>query len=83
MVAFALAFAWIPAFALQPGPSAAGMEDGFWPRLLHSVMCFLLRGDRPLQPLHPAGHYLSLIEGVVGPPLIALFVLALNRRFKR
>jgi hypothetical protein len=57
--------------------------QGFWSRFWYSVMCFLLRGDRPLQPMHPAGHYLSVAEGVIGPPLIAMFVLALNRRFKR
>jgi hypothetical protein len=85
VLAFALAFTCIPAFALQPSPSSAASlsMEGFWSRFWYSVMCFLLRGDRPLQPVYPAGHYLSVAEGVVGPPLIALFILALNRRFKR
>jgi uncharacterized protein YjbI with pentapeptide repeats len=85
IVASALAFAYIPALALQPSASTAGSlpMQGFWSRLWCSVMCFLLRGDRPLVPVHPAGHYLSVAEGVIGPALIAMFVLALNRRFKR
>jgi len=84
-VAFALAFAYVPALTLQPSHSSAASPpmQGFWPRLSYSVMCFLLRPDRPLQPVYPAGHYVSVAEGVVGPPLLALLVLALNRRFKR
>jgi len=75
----------LPSFALQTSPSSGPPQPvgGFWPHLLYSVMCFLLRGDRPFQPVHLAGHYVSVAEGFIGPPLIALFVLALNRRFKR
>jgi uncharacterized protein YjbI with pentapeptide repeats len=85
ILAFALAFAYIPALALQSSPASAASlpMQGSWSRFWYSVMCFLLRGDRPLQPVHPAGHYLSVAEGVIGPALIAMFVLALNRRFKR
>jgi len=85
IVAFSLAFAYIATFALQPSPASAASlpMQNFWSRFWYSLMCFLLRGDRPLQPMHPAGHYLSVAEGVIGPPLIALFILALNRRFKR
>jgi len=46
-------------------------------------MCFLLRGDKPFEPMTLAGHYAAVVEGILGPPLIAMFVLALNRRFKR
>jgi len=85
IVVFALAFAVIPALALQTSPSSGVSQpmEGLWPRLLYSVMCFLLRGDKPLQPAYLAGHYLSVAEGILGPPLIAMFVLALNRQFKR
>ena len=76
---------YLPPFALQTDPSSAATQpvQGFLPRLLYSVMCFLLRGDKPIQPAYLAGHYLAVAEGIMGPPLIALFVLALNRRFKR
>ena len=46
-------------------------------------MCFFLRSDKPFQPANVAGRYVSVAEGILGPPLIALFILALNRRFKR
>ncbi|HUT73961.1 MAG TPA: pentapeptide repeat-containing protein [Armatimonadota bacterium] len=92
------AFAWIvvmillfgvvfthPWFALRTSPLSGSLQpvNGFWPHLLYSVMCFLLRGDKPFEPVHLAGHYASVAEGIIGPPLIAMFVLALNRRFKR
>jgi hypothetical protein len=85
LVVFALAFAAIPALALQSSPSSGASHAvaGLGPHLLYSVMCFLLRGDKPLQPAYLAGHYMSVAEGILGPPLIAMFVLALNRRFKR
>jgi len=85
ILVFAAAFAFTPALALQTNPPS-GMPQpihGAWPHLLYSVMCFLLRGDKPFQPAHLAGHYVSVAEGILGPPLIAMFVLALNRRFKR
>jgi hypothetical protein len=39
----------------------------------------------PEKGFQPAawGRYFSLAEGVIGPVLIAMFTLALNRRFKR
>jgi len=85
ILAFALAFAAIPALALQTVPSsgAAHAVAGGRPHVLYSVMCFLLRGDKPLVPMYLAGHCASVAEGVIGPPLIAMFILALNRRFKR
>jgi len=85
ILGFALAFAAIPALALQTSPSSGASHAvaGLRPHLLYSVMCFLLRGDKPLQPAYLAGHYMSVAEGILGPPLIAMFVLALNRRFKR
>jgi uncharacterized protein YjbI with pentapeptide repeats len=85
ILVFALLFAYIPALALEPGPSSGASHAvaGLRPHLLYSIMCFLLRGDRPFQPAHLAGHYLSVAEGILGPPLIAMFILALNRRFKR
>jgi uncharacterized protein YjbI with pentapeptide repeats len=85
ILVFAAAFVYIPAFSLQASTSSGAPQPaaGFFPRLLYSVMCFLLRGDKPLHPEHLAGHYLSVAEGIIGPPLIAMFVLALNRRFKR
>jgi len=85
IVAFAAAFAYIPSLALQTVPSSGVSEPaaGLSSHLLYSLMCFLLRGDRPFQPAHLAGYYVSVAEGILGPPLIAMFVLALNRRFKR
>jgi len=85
LLAFSVVFAYIPLFALQPDSSAAASESmrGLGSRLVYSAMCFLLRGDRPLQPVYPPGYYWSVAEGVIGPPLIAMFILALNRRFKR
>lgn len=85
IVLFALGFAYLPALALETSPGSAAPQPvhGLWPRLLHSLMCFLLRPDKPLRPVHLLGHYASVAEGVVGAPLVAMFVLALNRRFKR
>jgi len=85
ILAFAVVFAYIPVFALEPSPSSTASQSmhSLGSRLIYSAMCFLLRGDRPLQPVYPPGYYWSVAEGVIGPPLIALFVLALNRRFKR
>jgi hypothetical protein len=85
IVAFALAFAYLPPCALQTDSTSAASQPvrGFWPSLLYSVMCFFLRGDRSLHPVGLWGQTASVAENVVGPPLIALFALALNRRFKR
>jgi uncharacterized protein YjbI with pentapeptide repeats len=85
ILAFAVVFAYIPVFALEPGASSTASHSmqGLGSRLVYSVMCFLLRGDQPLRPVCPPGYYWSVAEGVIGPPLIAMFVLALNRRFKR
>jgi hypothetical protein len=33
--------------------------------------------------VHNEGRFVSVVESVIGPALIALFLLALNRRFKR
>jgi uncharacterized protein YjbI with pentapeptide repeats len=78
---FGTAFAYWSPFALEP------MKPGFWHQLwrglLYSIMCFLLRPDRPYRPVHIAGQYLSVAEGVIGASLLAMFLLALNRRFKR
>jgi len=78
---FAGLFAYLPSFSLYP------METGLWHEfgrgLLYSIMCFLLRPNKPFRPVHLAGQYLSVAEGVIGASLIAMFVLALNRRFKR
>ena len=81
----ALLFALVPAFGLVTNPPSGQSQPvhGFWRPLLHSVMCFLLRGDRPFGPEGLWGQYLSLVEGTIGAPLIAMLVLALNRRFKR
>lgn len=85
ILVFAAAFTLIPALALQTSTASGAPElvDGWWPRLLHSVMCLLWRGGRPFEPVYLIGHYVSVAEGIIGPPLIAMFVLALNRRFKR
>ncbi len=85
ILVFAAAFTLSPGRALQSSAASGTPEPvhGWWPRLLHSVMCFLWRGGRPFQPVHLVGHYVSVAEGIIGPPLIAMFVLALNRRFKR
>ncbi len=50
--------------------------------MLPSKRC-LFRGDKPFVTVHFGGHCASVVEGVIGAPLIAMFVLALNRRFKR
>ncbi len=79
------ALTWLPGFAIKAsgdGGAAVGVYDVF-PRLLYSVMCFLLRGNRPFEPVALAGHYAAVLEGIIGPALLAMFVLALNRRFKR
>ncbi len=81
VVLFAFVFAFAPSFALEP--SKPGFVHQFARGLLHSVMCLLLRSSRPFHPMHLAGQWLSVIEGIIGAPLIAMFVLALNRRFKR
>lgn len=89
LVGFALAFAYVPSLALRPsaGSTAAAISGCFWQRmqktLLYSAMCFLLRPEKYYQPVNDLGRYLSLAEGVIGPVLIAMFTLALNRRFKR
>jgi uncharacterized protein YjbI with pentapeptide repeats len=89
LVVFALAFAYVPSLALRPsaGSTAAAISGGFWERLektfLYYVMCFLLRPEKHYQPVYDLGRYLSLAEGIIGPVLIAMFTLALNRRFKR
>ena len=84
IVGFAAAFAYVPALALQTAPSSPSHPvHGFWPHLVYSVMCLLFRGDKPFVPVHFGGHCASVAEGVIGVPLIAMFVLALNRRFKR
>jgi hypothetical protein len=81
----ALLFALVPALGLVTNPSSGQPQPahGFWRSLLHSVMCLLFRGDRPFRPESLWGQYLSLAEGIIGAPLIAMLVLALNRRFKR
>lgn len=85
ILGFAAAFALVPALALQTStdPMQPQPVHGWWPHMLYSLMCFLLRGDKPFEPMTLAGYYASVIEGIMGPPLIAMFVLALNRRFKR
>ncbi len=85
ILAFAAAFAKLPVLALQvvPPSGTPHIVGGFWASLLYSGMCFLLRPDKPYQPVHVEGRYLSVAEGIIGPALIAMFVLALNRRFKR
>jgi hypothetical protein len=84
IVGFATAFAYLPALALQTAPSSPPHPvHGLWPHLVYSVMCLLFRGDKPFVPVHFGGHCASVVEGVIGAPLIAMFVLALNRRFKR
>ncbi len=82
---FGAAFVFIPPLALQANPSAGTPQPVpcFWQGLLHSTMCLLLRSDKPFRPVHLAGQYLSVAEGIIGASLIAMFVLALNRRFKR
>jgi uncharacterized protein YjbI with pentapeptide repeats len=85
ILAFAAAFAKLPALAIQvvPPSGTPHIVGEFWPSLLYSGMCFLLRPDKPYQPVHMEGRYVSVAEGIIGPALIAMFVLALNRRFKR
>ena len=56
---------------------------GFWPHVVYSVMCLLFRGEKLFAPVHFGGQCASVVEGVIGLPLVAMFVLALNRRFKR
>ncbi len=85
ILVFAAAFAKLPALAIQvvPPSGTPHIVGGFWPSLLYSGMCFLLRPDKPYQPVHMEGRFVSVAEGIIGPALIALFLLALNRRFKR
>jgi uncharacterized protein YjbI with pentapeptide repeats len=79
---FAAAFDWIPSLALQTLSTGVAVH-GLGPHLVYSVLCLLFRGDTLYQPGHFWGHCASVAEGVIGIPLLAMFVLALNRRFKR
>ena len=77
---FALVGLQVPAVA----PSNVSQPvHGFWPHLLYSIGSLLLRPWAQYEPPTLLGRYLTAAEGIMGPPLIAMFVLALNRRFKR
>jgi uncharacterized protein YjbI with pentapeptide repeats len=81
---FAALFARVPGLALQSiTPAGATSLAGCpWQCLLHSAMHFLPLGG-PFEPVHLAGHAVSGLERVIGAAVIAMFVLALNRRLKR
>jgi len=86
ITAFAALFAWVPGFSLQTDqvpPRVPHPVQGFWQCWLYSAMCFLLRSDRPFRSARLRGDGASLVEGVLGAVLVALFVLAVNRRLKR
>ena len=84
---FALLF-WVRRFGLQLDNIPAGGEPvqavrSFWDCLLYSLTCLLPGVPEPFRPACAQARWASVAESIFGPVLIAMFTLALNRRFKR
>jgi hypothetical protein len=82
LVLWAGLFAWLKLDVASASPGGVGPQ-GFWDYLFYSATCFVHWPEKGFQPVSAVARYLSLAEGVIGPVLIAMFTLALNRRFKR
>jgi uncharacterized protein YjbI with pentapeptide repeats len=68
---------------IPPSGERPQAVQAFWDHLLYSLTCLLPGVEKPFRPACVQGRWVSVAEGVIGPALIAMFVLALNRRFKR
>jgi uncharacterized protein YjbI with pentapeptide repeats len=63
-------------------PNSEKLKD-FCSSLTYSLSVFSLLRERPYQTINNPGHILTVLESILSPTLIAFFLLALRRRFKR
>ncbi len=55
----------------------------FWSSFTYSLSVFSLVRERPYHTINNLGHILTILESIFSPVMIAFFLLALRRRFKR
>ena len=63
-------------------PNLEKLKD-FWSSFIYSLSVFSLIRERPYQTISDLGHFFTILESIFSPVLIAFFLLALRRRFKR
>jgi uncharacterized protein YjbI with pentapeptide repeats len=63
-------------------PTFEKIKD-YWSSFVYSLSVFSLIRERPYQTIRDLGHFFTILESIFSPVLIAFFLLALRRRFKR
>jgi hypothetical protein len=57
--------------------------DDYLKSFVYSLSVFSLVRERQYRPVNNCGHFLMVLESILSPVLIAFFLLALRRRFRR
>ncbi|MCJ7498312.1 MAG: hypothetical protein MUO78_09320 [candidate division Zixibacteria bacterium] len=72
----------VPPTQINGSQSFEKLKD-YWSSFTYSLSVFSLVRERPYHTINNLGHILTILESIFSPVLIAFFLLALRRRFKR
>lgn len=59
------------------------MIKDYWSSFIYSFSVSSLIRERPYHTINNLGHFFTIVESILSPVLIAFFLLALRRKFKR
>lgn len=80
---FLYTFAGIVQYTQIDGSQSVEKLKDYWSSFTYSLSVFSLVRERPYHTINNLGHFFAILESIFSPVLIAFFLLALRRRFKR